>query len=154
MTKWCAPAKRRTPEKLRTDREAIRSLCDGSRTVLDIARVTGRGHGDVYADVQAIRRLGHNLDLRLTLPWRNSQPAAVYRQFSAAGKLLYVGSSCDPLRRTSIHQSQTPWFREVTAITIEWLPTGEAALAAELEAIRTENPVHNVARKRRASSAA
>ena len=68
--------------------------------------------------------------------------AAVYRQFSAEGRLLYIGCSSNPAMR---HRTNfTEWRQQVAHITVTWFATREEAHAAEAHAIATEGPVHNV----------
>lgn len=68
---------------------------------------------------------------------------ALYRHFSRSGELLYVGISVSAARRTGEHCSNSPWFRDVTRIEIEWFASRELALDAESNAIETERPRHN-----------
>lgn len=70
--------------------------------------------------------------------------ASLYRHFDAAGRLLYVGISLNALSRLSQHKSESSWFFNITRVEIEQHPTRAAAAAAEIEAIRTEDPLHNV----------
>ncbi|WP_062434940.1 GIY-YIG nuclease family protein [Herbidospora daliensis] len=72
-------------------------------------------------------------------------PTSLYRLFAADGSLLYVGIGGNPGRRFEQHRSDKPWWGDVASMTIEHHPTREAALAAELQAIKTENPRHNIA---------
>jgi hypothetical protein len=72
--------------------------------------------------------------------------SSLYRHFDEDGVLLYVGIAVDPVRRLSGHR-HSHWYDKIDTIRIEHCPTHEAALAAELEAIRTEKPVHNVGGK-------
>jgi hypothetical protein len=51
-------------------------------------------------------------------------------------------SSPPPL--ANAHRCEKDWFPTVTRTTVQGFPTREEALAAELEAIRSEAPVHNV----------
>jgi len=43
------------------------------------------------------------------------------------------------------HSGDKPWWREATSVALTHHETRNEAKAAELAAIRTENPVHNVA---------
>lgn len=73
---------------------------------------------------------------------------AVYRIFDAAGLLLYVGATSNPVRRFTLnHQYRAPWLYDAARIDLEWWPNLETALAAERAAIKTENPVYNQASK-------
>src|SRR5690606_22773102 len=42
------------------------------------------------------------------------------------------------------HERDKPWWPQVAAKTVEWFDTRPPALAAELEAIHSESPIHNV----------
>jgi predicted GIY-YIG superfamily endonuclease len=59
--------------------------------------------------------------------------------------LLYVGISVDPVRRLFEHSVSSHWYDQIDTVKIERHPTRAAAEAAELEAIRTEKPLHNLA---------
>jgi hypothetical protein len=54
---------------------------------------------------------------------------ALYRHFDADGRLLYVGIS----------------MQDIATVRIEWFYSRKEALQAELRAITTENPAHNLA---------
>lgn len=71
---------------------------------------------------------------------------ALYRHFSADGRLLYVGISLNTVQRTAQHRNGAHWFRDIARIDIEWLPERASALASEAVAIATENPLWNLAR--------
>lgn len=73
------------------------------------------------------------------------QTFVVYRHFDSVGRLLYVGRSKNFLSRTHEHQRGSGWFHQVAQITVEHYTTEEAMNFAELEAIRTENPIWNKA---------
>jgi len=60
--------------------------------------------------------------------------------------LLYVGVSLSALARLSQHGTK-PWAAEIVKVTVETLPSRLAAEAAELQAIREETPIYNVAGK-------
>lgn len=70
---------------------------------------------------------------------------SLYRFYDEAGILLYVGISVNPLGRWDQHRTKT-WWRDVRTATIEPCESREAALDAELAAIRAENPQHNIRR--------
>lgn len=76
--------------------------------------------------------------------WLDDQPTALYRFFDADGALLYVGITADLEQRWSSHQRK-PWWPDVAKKTVEWHDTRPVALAAELEAIKSEAPRYNVA---------
>lgn len=69
---------------------------------------------------------------------------AVYRHFDDQGRLLYVGLSADPKRRTYEHSSRSDWALEIARMDAVWFPTRELAQAAEEKAIKEESPLHNI----------
>ena len=70
--------------------------------------------------------------------------AHLYRHFSADGVPLYVGVALSAVAWLKGHQRRSRWFNTITSVTVEAFPSREAALAAEMKAIQTENPLHNV----------
>ncbi len=74
-------------------------------------------------------------------------PTALYRHFDAEGLLLYVGVSLRPLGRLCEHRDSSHWVRSIARVTMEWFDSRPEALAAELRAIQTEGPAHNIAGK-------
>lgn len=74
-----------------------------------------------------------------------SKRTAIYRFYDASERLLYIGITENPRARFADHESKKPWWKDVTRHSIEWRETREEAEAAELEAIRAERPVWNVA---------
>jgi hypothetical protein len=73
-----------------------------------------------------------------------SVKTALYRHFDAAGALLYVGISNDALRRLCQHKDRSGWYAQIVKVDVQWMPDRSAALAAEAQAIATENPAWNV----------
>jgi predicted GIY-YIG superfamily endonuclease len=71
-------------------------------------------------------------------------PTTLYRLYDNTDALLYIGIAGNPGRRFEQHRTEKPWWGDVTRITLEHHPTREDALEAELAAIRTENPRHNI----------
>ncbi|MFL9922575.1 hypothetical protein PQR75_46670 [Paraburkholderia fungorum] len=71
------------------------------------------------------------------------KPTDLYRHFDADGTLLYVGISLSAIARLKQHKSAAGWRGKITKVTIETLPSREAALDAESAAIKTERPVWN-----------
>lgn len=69
---------------------------------------------------------------------------ALYRHFDAVGQLLYVGISLSAVARLAGHKQTAHWFENIARVDIEWHPTREAALEAEVSAIQLEHPLHNV----------
>lgn len=74
----------------------------------------------------------------------NDRPTALYRLFNADDELLYIGISYDPPARFTTHKVMQTWWPEVTRHSLEWKDTRAIAEAAELRAIETELPRHNV----------
>lgn len=75
---------------------------------------------------------------------RRRQRTALYRFFDAEGRLLYVGIAVDFEVRREQHQKKAKWWPDQVRYEVEWLPDRASALAAELRAIQTEGPLHNV----------
>lgn len=71
------------------------------------------------------------------------RPHAVYRLWSAAPRLLYVGCAYRPFGRIGHHFSLQPWYADIATVTIEWHPSLPAARKAEALAIQGERPEHN-----------
>lgn len=77
------------------------------------------------------------------LPTSSPERTALYRLFDTDDRLLYVGISSNPKERLKAHAADKPWWPEVASREIEWFPSREQAAAAEVAAIRTEQPIHN-----------
>jgi predicted GIY-YIG superfamily endonuclease len=73
----------------------------------------------------------------------NETPTALYRFYAADGTLLYVGITDTLKRRVSQHAVDKKWWPDVARKTVEWHPSREAAVIAELAAIKAEKPRHN-----------
>lgn len=71
-------------------------------------------------------------------------PHVLYRLFSKAGALLYVGITDRGPRRWVEHERAKAWFGSVARFEIERLPSREAALESEGEVIARERPLWNV----------
>jgi hypothetical protein len=69
---------------------------------------------------------------------------ALYRHFDADGRLLYVGISMRPFQRLYNHD-RSHWSQDIATVRIEWFDARKDALQAELRAITTESPAHNLA---------
>lgn len=72
-------------------------------------------------------------------------PTALYRLYSHAGDLLYVGITDHLKIRLTAHAKEKPWWPEVARKTVAWYPTKREAEDAEARAIRDEHPAHNIA---------
>lgn len=70
---------------------------------------------------------------------------ALYRFYDGDGALLYVGITYDLDQRWASHRNSSPWWERAVSNSVEWYDNRRAALDAELEAIRTERPLHNLA---------
>jgi hypothetical protein len=82
----------------------------------------------------------------MEVPLMNTHDSTdLYRFYDHDGRLLYVGISFSAVARASQHRAEKPWWPDVANMTVEHLPSRAAAMAAELAAIRTEKPIHNVA---------
>ena len=68
----------------------------------------------------------------------------LYRYFSKDSTLLYVGISTQVIRRLLQHQITKEWASKITTITLTTYPTLGEAMVAEIEAIESEHPLHNV----------
>jgi len=69
---------------------------------------------------------------------------ALYRHFNAEGTLLYVGISLRPFSRFKEHNTHSGWADQIANMTIEYFPSRMEAMAAEIKAVREEDPVHNI----------
>lgn len=75
-----------------------------------------------------------------------SQRTALYRFFDAADRLLYVGITNDPPTRFSQHarDKALTWWPAAARHEVTWLDSRELAADAEIVAIKTEGPLHNL----------
>lgn len=73
-----------------------------------------------------------------------SSRTALYRFYGENDALLYVGITDHLGTRWHNHARKKPWWPEVRRQTAEWYPTRAEAAEAEIQAIRTEHPRHNV----------
>lgn len=70
--------------------------------------------------------------------------STLYRVYDAADALLYVGITNDPAERFGAHAALKPWWHEAVRISLEHYDTREKCARAELAAIRSEHPRHNI----------
>ena len=70
----------------------------------------------------------------------------LYRAYDSADRLLYVGISDDPWGRLAQHGggAGSGWTRHAVKLTFETYVDRETASAAELSAIRNDDPVWNM----------
>lgn len=76
--------------------------------------------------------------------WLDDHRTALYRLFDAEGALLYVGITVNVEQRWTEHERAKPWWPQVAEKRVEWFENRPLALTAELQAIKTERPIHNV----------
>lgn len=74
----------------------------------------------------------------------NGRRHTLYRFFDSTDVLLYVGITVDPSARFTKHRGDKPWWEQVDRIALERFDTRKEAEAAEREAIKAEQPLHNV----------
>jgi len=69
----------------------------------------------------------------------------LYRYFDKESQLLYVGITGSLSSRQSQHLKKSVWFYLVATASYEHYELRADALRAESQAIKTENPIHNIA---------
>lgn len=74
----------------------------------------------------------------------NDTPTTLYRLYDERGELLYVGISVRPFDRFKQHRGDKGWWHDVASTRLEHFPTRDEAARAELHAIQSEGPKHNV----------
>ncbi|MFE9064890.1 GntR family transcriptional regulator [Streptomyces violaceusniger] len=72
-----------------------------------------------------------------------TERTALYRLYDTDDRLLYLGITSEPKVRMKAHATDKPWWGDVETREVEWFDTRDEAAAAEIEAIRHEQPVHN-----------
>lgn len=75
---------------------------------------------------------------------KNQNTTYLYRHFDKYGNLLYVGISISCVARLSQHRSHSHWFTSIAMITIEKFNSRSKAEEAEMDAIGSERPLHNI----------
>lgn len=76
----------------------------------------------------------------------------VYRLHDEAGRILYIGRSCNVAGRIKSHASdlkRKPWMRDARRVSMVGPFVWLAAVAAEREEIETHQPVGNIAHTER-----
>jgi hypothetical protein len=68
----------------------------------------------------------------------------LYRTYDADGRLLYVGISDGVFLRLGAHTEHSQWAAHAATITLQRYDDRQTAAAAELLAIRDEDPVWNM----------
>jgi hypothetical protein len=85
---------------------------------------------------------------------RFNRKGCLYRHWDKNGRLLYIGESVSIMARLAGHRSTAHWFEDIANVTFEWFPDKRSAVEAEAAAIVAEQPLHNVAHKKKAARAA
>ncbi|MFF5980353.1 GIY-YIG nuclease family protein [Streptomyces olindensis] len=73
-----------------------------------------------------------------------ARQTALYRLYDEAGVLLYVGISCNLYERWKDHREEKLWWPQVAEKRVEWYENRSEADSAEVHAIVTEDPLHNI----------
>ena len=73
---------------------------------------------------------------------------AVYKHYDAQWAPLYIGISDNFGRRWQQEAREKSWWPDVAHQTIDWYPDEPTARAVEREAIRAENPRHNIVHRK------
>jgi excinuclease UvrABC nuclease subunit len=68
---------------------------------------------------------------------------ALYRFYDASKQLLYIGITGQPRERWPVHRRKAKWWPLTAFVAVEIHPTEWQALAAERNAIKSENPSFN-----------
>ncbi len=68
---------------------------------------------------------------------------ALYRRFDADRRLLYVGITDDLPKRIRKHERRSAWSVFVEYRSVEWFPSREMAVSAEVAASQREMPLFN-----------
>ena len=77
--------------------------------------------------------------------------SGVYRLYDAEWRLLYIGSSVNPMGRLYDHIRHKEWGATIAVMVVEWYPNERRTWTEERRAIRSSRPEHNVIRYRAAA---
>lgn len=77
----------------------------------------------------------------------DTEKTCLYRHFDKSGVLLYVGIARDHQSRLKSHSRYADWKYDIATVTVEYFETRTEAGRAEIKAIQTEKPLHNIAHK-------
>jgi len=80
----------------------------------------------------------------------NSPGIDLYRFFDKDDILLYVGISINAAMRSSQHRQDKHWWSDVARMEVEHTKSRDEALQRERDAIRIEQPLHNIVHATRA----
>jgi len=87
-----------------------------------------------------------------SLPQRNPGQCALYFHYEKR-TLLYVGISLSAIARLREHIRGSHWSDEITTVRIKKYATVEKARAAEVRAIKSMRPLHNIVHNRNRDNA-
>lgn len=73
---------------------------------------------------------------------------SLYRVYDAQDRLLYVGISSNWFGRVAQHAHDKDWWGDVATIKVQAFEDRVEAIAAEIQAIRAEHPLHNTQHRR------
>lgn len=76
-------------------------------------------------------------------------PTSLYRFYDRNDQLLYVGITVEIAARLDAHRRDKPWWREAAMVTLEHFETRADAELAERAAIKTEQPLWNIAHRQK-----
>lgn len=108
---------------------------------------------ELRAVIERLRRSTRNTDVldvcdaleaRLGSDTRPLWKHSLYRHFDADGVLLYVGISINAINRLGQHKTNSEWFGKIHRVEIIKFETDDLVRNAEIYAIKTEKPLHNV----------
>jgi predicted GIY-YIG superfamily endonuclease len=74
------------------------------------------------------------------------EKTSLYRHYDKEGRLLYVGISNNFMVRLAQHKGRSHWYWSISRVDVRHYRNRETAKMAEAQAIRIENPLHNVVR--------
>lgn len=77
----------------------------------------------------------------------DNDPTTLYRLFDREERLLYVGISASRLgiQRFGQHARGKKWWQEIADVRLQHFNSRKVAMEKELEAIKTEAPLYNIA---------
>lgn len=84
----------------------------------------------------------------------SNRRCSVYRYYNVMNRCLRIGHAYDPEQRAKQYATSVLWWTQVdhNLTKIDWYRNKEAAVEAETEAIRREDPIHNRQHRRRADA--
>jgi predicted GIY-YIG superfamily endonuclease len=98
---------------------------------------------DAWPDLDRLAGVFNDVVVLLEARDQREAPLTLYRLYGRLD-LLYIGiTSRGPVRLVE-HSRTKPWWPQVRRVTFEPCQDRQTAMAREAEAIRSENPRHNV----------